>query len=212
MFKTALLIVDMQNDFVEGGSLPVVGGKSIIPVINDIINISKVRGYHILASKDYHPEMHISFEENKIFYENKAFDSFLKKQTEFWPPHCVIGSGGSEFCWELNTRYINRIFYKGTILLSDAYSVFHNDISLDKNNYSFNGYLKHFNIQRLFVCGLTMDYCVLNTCKDAKKAGYDVYLITDATKMVDESKRKEIEKVYQSIGVHLINFNIFKNI
>ena len=211
MTNSALIIVDMQNDFVENGALPVKNGKDIISNINNLIDISKQKRFLILASKDYHPEMHISFAENKDFYHNSTFQKYLDKQKEFWPAHCVVGSEGSEFCWELNSKEIKNIFYKGTDLFFDAYSVFNNDSSLQKHHYKLDNYLKHNNISTLYVCGLTMDFCVLHTCLDAIKYGYKVFLITDATKMYDESKLQETIEIYKKNGIHLITTKEFKN-
>lgn len=158
----ALLVVDMQNDFMPGGSLAVTGSDTIIPAINTYLQHFNGADLPIFASRDYHPADHISF----IDQEGQ------------WPPHCVAESSGAEFHKDLKFPDSTVIISKGTDRKLEAYSALDStglSAILDKND-----------ISRVFVCGVATDYCVYASAKDlliAKK--FTVILLTDAIKAVD---------------------------
>jgi nicotinamidase/pyrazinamidase len=159
--QDALLIIDVQNDFLEGGGLAVPGADEIIPVINSYIEIFKRASLPIFASRDWHPADHCSFQQ----YGGP------------WPSHCVAGTFGAEFSADLKLPPHTRIISKATNVEKEAYSDFDETDLTDQ--------LKSLGVRRLFVCGLATDYCVLNTVRDALARNYNVMLLQDAIRAVN---------------------------
>ena len=157
MNSDALLITDIQKDFLPGGSLPVEGGDEIIPVLNAYVKRFAVAKAHIFASRDWHPSNHISF----------------KAQGGPWPPHCVQDTDGAKFSPDLKMSAIIGVISKATNPEHESYSVF------DGTN--FDHELKMCEVKRLFIGGLATDYCVVNTVLDSRKLGYETVVLTDAT-------------------------------
>ena len=156
----ALLIVDVQNDFLPGGSLAVPQGNDVVPVLNRYSAAFRTRHLPIFVSRDWHPSSHCSFTE----------------QEGPWPPHCVTETNGAQFASGLDLSE-SVIISKATEPESDAYSAFENT-DLDQR-------LKQANIKRLFVGGLATDYCVLNSVRDAIRLKYSVVLLKDAIRAVN---------------------------
>jgi nicotinamidase/pyrazinamidase len=169
----ALLIVDLQYDFLPGGSLAVAHGDEVVPVLNRYLE--RFSGLPVYATRDWHPEGHCSF----------------AAQGGPWPPHCIAGTHGAEFSAELRLPPSATIVSKATRVAQDAYSGF-DGTDLDDS-------LTAARIRRLYVGGLATDYCVLNTVRDALKLGYRVMLLTDAIRAVDvqpgDGGRAEAEMV-----------------
>jgi len=160
--KSALIIVDMQNDFMPGGALPVKDGNKIIPVINGYISKFREKNRPIYATRDWHPENHISF----------------KERGGPWPKHCVQNTWGAKFHKDLNISYTEDIIIdKAYMKDKDAYSGFQ-DTYLDND-------LRRRGIKRLFICGVAIEYCVRATVLDALNLGYEVIILRDAIKGVD---------------------------
>lgn len=157
----ALIIVDVQNDFLPGGALPVPDGDAVIPVLNEYIHAFRAANLPIVATRDWHPRNHCSF----------------KEQGGPWPAHCVAGSPGAEFAENLKLPEDTIVVSKATQPDREAYSGFQGT-ELHKK-------LRAMGVQRLFVGGLATDYCVLNTVKDALGLGYRVFLLIDAVKAVN---------------------------
>lgn len=174
----ALLIVDVQNDFLPGGSLAVPMSDEIVPVLNRYLNIFSA--LPVFATRDWHPVQHCSF----------------RAQGGPWPPHCVADTFGAAFAATLQLPPSAVIISKATHLEQDAYSGFQ-DTNLDS-------LLRACNIRRLFIGGLATDYCVLNTVRDALKLGYRVLLLGDAIRAVlpDDGQRAEDEMI--SLGAQRI--------
>lgn len=157
----ALIVVDMQNDFLPGGSLAVPQGDEVIPMLNGYISAFKEKNLPIIATRDWHPPDHCSF----------------KAQGGIWPPHCVRGTKGAEFAPDLQLPEDVLIISKATAQEPDAYSGFDGTDLHDR--------LQASGIKRLFIGGLATDYCVLNTVKDALSLDYEVYLLVDAIRAVN---------------------------
>lgn len=157
----ALVIVDLQNDFLPGGALGVPDGDAVIPVLNEVITIFQRAGLPIFATRDWHPPEHCSFE----------------AQGGPWPPHCVAGTPGAAFNEKLILPDNAHVISKATKKDKDSYSGF--------GGTSLDVYLRELEIKRLFIGGLATDYCVLNTVKDALKKGYEVLLLTEAVRAVN---------------------------
>ena len=157
----ALVIVDVQNDFLPGGSLAVPRGDEVVPVLNRYLQIFAAHKLPIYATRDWHPVLHCS----------------VREQGGIWPPHCVADTHGAQFAAALQLPSSAVIISKAATVEHDAYSGFQ-DTDLDTRLYSAN-------IRRLFIGGLATDYCVLNTVRDALGLGYKVLLLTDAIRAVD---------------------------
>ncbi|MGD2062807.1 MAG: nicotinamidase [Nitrospirota bacterium] len=157
----ALLVVDVQNDFLPGGSLAVPHGDEVIDPLNDYIEVFHRRGLPIFASRDWHPADHVSF----------------AAQGGPWPPHCVAGTEGAEFPASLRLPAEAEVIPKATQVDSDAYSAFQGTGLAEE--------LHSREIVRLFVGGLATDYCVRATAEDAISAGFGVALLSDAVRAVN---------------------------
>jgi nicotinamidase/pyrazinamidase len=171
----ALLIVDVQNDFLPGGALGVPGGDQIVPVLLEYIARFQARGLPIFLSRDWHPPRHCSFHE----------------QGGPWPVHCMAGSPGSLPPASFQAPATATIIHKATAKDKEAYSAFQ-DTPLDKR-------LRAARVRRLFIGGLATDYCVLSTVKDAKRLGYEVCLLADGIRAVnvrpDDGRKAEEEMI-----------------
>ena len=157
----ALLVTDVQNDFLPGGSLAVTGGDEVVPVLNRYVDIFAEHHLPVFASRDWHPAHHSSFRE----------------RGGPWPPHCVQGTHGAEFSPALRLPPSVVIISKATALDQDAYSSFLRT-ELDRH-------LHEAGIHRIFIGGLTTDYCILNTTRDALQHGYQVFVLVDAIRAVN---------------------------
>lgn len=157
----ALLIVDVQRDFLPGGNLGVPEGDAVVPVLNRYIAAARAKGLPIFASRDWHPRNHCSF----------------KAQGGPWPEHCVAGTPGAAFAEGLQLPSDARIIDKATRVEADAYSAF--------SGTALAGELRGRGVQRLLVGGLATDYCVLNTVRDARREGFEVFLLKDAIRAVN---------------------------
>ncbi|MHB0974238.1 MAG: isochorismatase family protein [Thiobacillus sp.] len=181
----ALLVTDIQNDFLPGGSLAVAGGDEVVPVLNRYIREFVAHGLPVYATRDWHPEGHCSFH----------------AQGGPWPVHCVEGTHGAEFAVALTLPGDTTVISKATMLGQDAYSSFQGT-DLDRR-------LRAAGIRRIFIGGLTTDYCVLNTVRDARTLGYEVFVLADAIRAVDvqpgDGRRAEEEMA--SLGARLVTLN-----
>jgi nicotinamidase/pyrazinamidase len=153
----ALLIADIQLDFLPGGALPILNGDEIIPVLNNYIRLFKDSKAHILASRDWHPVNHVSF----------------KTQGGPWPPHCIQETLGAKFSPSLKLPEHTIVISKATNPEHEAYSAF------DGTSLAHELHAK--GVRRLFVGGLATDYCVVNTVVDARKLGLETIALMDAT-------------------------------
>ncbi len=194
-----LIIVDLQNDFIPGGSLEVPGGDNIISVINKLQNKFDL----IVATQDWHPGDHMSFASNHE--GKKPFDKIEWHGMEqiLWPDHCVQNTKGAELHQGLNTRKIEAIFRKGMDKNIDSYSGFYDNGH--KKNTGLAGYLRERNAGDLYFCGLAADVCVQFTIKDALKEGFSSNLIEDATRPIDPDEFEKIKKELHGKGCIIIN-------
>jgi len=179
----ALLIIDMQNDFMPGGALPVEEGDQIIDNINNIAEIFRENNGIIVLTQDWHPKNHMSFASSHLGKEPGE-----KFQSEgigpvLWPDHCVQGSKGAEFHEKLKTNLAYAIIRKGYNSNVDSYSGFiEND---KKSETGLSGFLKSLKIKRIFICGLALDYCCYFTALDGTDFGFEVYFLVNLTRGID---------------------------
>lgn len=159
--RDALVIVDVQNDFLPGGALAVPDGDAVLPVLNGYIALFESRGLAIFATRDWHPRDHCSF----------------RAQGGPWPPHCVAFSRGAAFATDLQLPCSAVIVSKAQAPDRDAYSGFEGT--------ELETLLRARGASRLLVGGLATDYCVLNTVRDGLARGFQVRLLTDAIRAVN---------------------------
>ncbi len=199
--KTALIIVDIQNDFCPGGALEVPAGDKIIPTVNRIAPMFR----HVVATRDWHPEGHISFASRHPGHEPFEVITVGDLDQILWPDHCVKASEGAAFHPDLDLEPVGLVLHKGRSKELDSYSgFFENDHQTPTGlHYFLNG----FGVDTVYVCGLAMDVCVRYTALDARKLDYRVHLITDATKAVDqpEGTKAEAEEEMKSAGIRLVS-------
>lgn len=174
----ALIIVDIQNDFIPGGALAVEGGHEIIPLINRLQQLFSL----VVASQDWHPAGHKSFASSHR--GKKPFDEIvLGDQLQvLWPDHCVQTTRGAAFCDSLDLRRAEGIFRKGMDPEIDSYSAFYDNGH--RKSTGLSGYLLERGVKKVFACGLAADYCVYYTAKDALRENFETYLIADATRAI----------------------------
>ncbi len=184
----ALLIVDLQNDFLPKGSLAVPNSDQVIPVINELIPLFE----NVFTTRDSHPKDHVSFASrwNKSIGETVVKDGV---EQMLWPNHCIKGEWGYQYSDSLDQEKITEEFYKGTSSDVDCYSIF-----FDQNRKpasEIDTYLKKRNILKLFIVGLATDYCVLQTVLDALELDYEVVIVKDGCKAINLNPGDE-ERAY----------------
>src|SRR5437773_3620435 len=180
---TALILVDIQNDFCPQGALAVNEGDQVVPIVNRLIPEFPL----VISTQDWHPANHISF----------------KERGGPWPPHCVQGTQGADLHPDLETETIAHYFRKASSPEKDDYSEFEGK---DAQGRTLDDVLKSHGVNKLYVVGLATDYCVLETVLDGIKYGYDVYPVTDAMRAVNvnpDDGEKALQKMAQH-GAHLV--------
>jgi nicotinamidase/pyrazinamidase len=183
----ALLIVDVQRDFLPGGALGVPEGDEVVPLLSTLAEAFAAKKLIVVASRDWHPANHCSF----------------RQSGGPWPPHCRAGTPGAELDPGLNMSPGTIIVDKGTTTDKDTYSAFEGT-ALDAT-------LQQAGIKRLFIGGLATEYCVLNTATDALQHGYDVILLQDAIRAIDpEAGRRAIAEL-RELGAEVIDSDEVRN-
>lgn len=160
----ALLVVDVQNDFLPGGALAVPEGDAVVPLLRRCAWLFHHRGLPVVASRDWHPADHCSF----------------SAQGGPWPPHCIAGTAGAQFAPGLDLPPATLVVDKATLRDSEAYSAFQGT--------GLAARLRASGVERLFIGGLATDYCVLNTVMDALAEHFKVVVIRDAVRAVDPAQ------------------------
>jgi nicotinamidase/pyrazinamidase len=198
--NSALILVDLQNDFCLGGNLAVPDGDAVIPVANQMQSSFDL----VVATQDWHPPTHMSFASN---HANKKIGDIIEvhgvKQV-LWPDHCVQHSSGAKFHPALNTQAIKKIFHKGSDQLVDSYSAFFDNEHLRSTGLA--DYLREHHVSTVYIMGLATDYCVKYSCLDAIQQGFEVYIITEGCRGV-ELQSGDVEnalKEMQAAGAKLI--------
>jgi nicotinamidase/pyrazinamidase len=178
----ALLIADIQHDFLPGGALGIAEGDKIIPVLLNYVNRFESQGLPIIATRDWHPPNHCSFQE----------------RGGIWPVHCVAGSRGAEPPPTFSLPPATTIIHKATSPQTEAYSAFEGT--------QLHAHLQAAGVQRLFIGGLATDYCVLNTVKDAIQLGYRAVLLVDGIRPVDVNDGRAAEEEMIRLGTVPLRF------
>ena len=175
----ALILVDIQNDFLPGGALAVAGGDEIASPANRLMEDFEI----VVATQDWHPPDHGSFAANHLGKEvYESIDLHGLPQT-LWPVHCVRDTSGAEFAPGLDVRRITRVFQNGTRPEVDSYSGFHDNGH--RHSTGMADWLREQGVTQLTVCGLATDYCVKFTALDAVSEGFQVTLALAASRGVN---------------------------
>jgi nicotinamidase/pyrazinamidase len=195
----ALLVVDMQNDFMPGGALGVKGGNEIIPIINTLMQKFSL----IVASLDFHPADHISFAKTHGLSVGEVIKIEGGEQI-LWPVHCVKDSVGAKIVQDLETKDICRYFYKGTDRNVDSYSAFFDNQKKKKTG--LDAFLKEREVKKIYLAGLTTEYCIKYTACDGRALGYEVAVILDACRPVNlhPDDEKKAVKEMRKAGVEIV--------
>ena len=177
--NTALLVIDVQNDFCQGGQLAVQDGDQVVTPINLMI----ASAVHIVATQDWHPAGHSSFatsHQGRSPFE--TIEVSYGMQT-LWPDHCVQGSSGAAFHPELQINAAQMIIRKGFSATIDSYSAFFENDQTTVTG--LHGYLQNRTVGQLVLAGLATDYCVAYSALDAARLGYDVHVVLPACRAID---------------------------
>jgi len=188
------------------------GGRDLVPTINKFLSFPFALK---IATKDWHPQDHVSFASNHPAPHNKPFESSITiknplnpeetQQTRLWPDHCVQGSKGAKLLAELDISKVDRIVEKGQDKRVEMYSAFADPFT--KPCVTQSGLaqtLRDASITDVFVVGLAADYCVRYTALGSQKEGFKTWVIGDATKAVDPSSLEDVHKGYNTAGVEVI--------
>lgn len=198
--SNALILVDIQHDFMPWGSLPVPDGDKIVPVVNRL----QEKFDTIVASQDWHPPDHLSFASNHEGRKPFEITEVDGLEQILWPDHCVQGSQGAEFVPDLDMSRVAKVFRKGTDPRIDSYSAFY-----DNGHRKATGladWLRERGVDTVYIAGLAEDVCVFYTAMDAVREGFETYLIEDATYGVNmnEGDVERCLKEMREAGVHVV--------
>lgn len=194
----ALIIIDVQYDFLPGGALAVAHGDEIVQTINELQSEYDL----VVATQDWHPRGHKSFftsHPGKVAFEEISLNGLNQV---LWPEHCIQGTKGAEFVPELLTNAIEAIFRKGMDKEIDSYSGFFDNGR--KKSTGMGDYLKGRGITEVAVCGVAADYCVYYTANDALDLGFKSSIIERASKPIDLERYASVKKDFQQKGGTII--------
>lgn len=198
--NAALILVDLQNDFCEGGALEVADARSVIVLAN------KLQQYFdlVIATLDWHPANHISFASNHPGHGVGEMVPTEKVLQILWPVHCVQNTHGAESHPELDVSRVKKMFHKGIDSNIDSYSAFYDNEHLRATG--LGDYLREQGVEDVYILGLATDYCVKYSALDARHLGFNVFVIEDACRGVNLSEGDVAAALNEmrSAGVHVI--------
>tara|TARA_B100000900_G_scaffold78099_1_gene62562 strand:+ start:22 stop:618 length:597 start_codon:yes stop_codon:yes gene_type:complete len=197
--KTALLVIDVQNDFCPAGALEVAGGNEIVSDINH-----EMKKYDcVVLTQDWHPKGHSSFaishkDKNPLDVVEMPYGDQI-----LWPEHCVQGSKGAEFHSDLDADRANAVIRKGSNPLIDSYSAFFENDRITATG--LDGYFKTLGIEKINLVGLATDFCVNYSAQDAAKLGYKVSVFEGMCRAIDLDGSLDLARIaMRDCGVELI--------
>lgn len=195
----ALLVVDLQHDFLPGGALGVAGGDEIVAPLARLAPAFAT----VVATQDWHPPGHVSFASahpGRAPYETLALPHAAQ---ELWPDHCVRGTRGAALHPDLDDAWITLVLRKGTRVEVDSYSAFRENVGPDgrRPTTGLGAWLAARGIRRVFVGGLARDFCVRASAVDAAAEGFEVVLLDDLTRAVFPERRAEVDAALRAAGV-----------
>jgi nicotinamidase/pyrazinamidase len=197
--RDVLLIIDVQNDFCPGGALAVPQGDAIVPAVNRLA----AEFAHVVLTQDWHPRRHASFAGSHPGKQPFETIELSYGQQILWPEHCVQGTQGAAFHAGLDVPHAELVVRKGFRSAIDSYSAFReND---HRTPTGLAGYLKERGFQRITLCGLATDFCVLYSAIDGREAGFEVSLVTSACRGIDiEGSLSHAMRSMNKAGVSLL--------
>ena len=196
----------------QNGSLAVQGGRDIVPTINEFLSLPFALR---IATKDWHPQDHISFASNHPPPDNKPFETIITihnplnpeetQETRLWPDHCVQGSSGAELLPELQQSEIKYIVEKGQDKRVEMYSAFRDPfLNPTVSRSTLAEKLRSANITDVYVVGLAADYCVRYTALHSVQEGFETWVVPEATRPVDPASLPEVYQEYETAGIKLV--------
>ncbi|MBN1142220.1 MAG: bifunctional nicotinamidase/pyrazinamidase [Deltaproteobacteria bacterium] len=198
--RDALIVVDMQRDFLPGGALAVAGGDWILPGINALMDHFRQREGRIILTQDWHPPGHLSFASSHPGKNPFAPVAGIEGIGPLlWPDHCVAGSAGADFSPQLETVGAHLVIRKGYHRAIDSYSTFVENDRLTPTGLA--GYLKEVAAGRIFLCGLALDYCVYWSAVDGRKKGFEVVVIPDLCRGIGARSSAEALQAMNGLGI-----------
>ena len=198
----ALLVVDLQRDFLPGGALAVESGDAIV---EPIARCARRFGV-VVATQDWHPRGHVSFASSHPGAAPYTVKQLVQGPQELWPDHCVAGSAGAALHPDLPTEAVTLLLRKGTRPDVDSYSAFRENVGPDGSRPSTGlaGWLRDRGITRVFVCGLARDFCVRWSAEDAASEGFETLVLDDLTRPVFPDRLAETDAALARAGVRLV--------
>lgn len=201
--RSALIVVDVQPDFMEGGALAAEHGSQVVQPIAELMDSDRFG--LVVATQDWHPPGHISFA--SIHAGREPFDTIdlYGHEQVLWPDHCVQGSKGAALHSDLPLTRLSAIIRKGDDPAVDSYSGFRNNWNADGERppTGLAGYLRERGIDTVYVCGLARDFCVKWTAEDAAAAGFRTRVLWELTRPVDSGADDSVAAAFKEAGVEI---------
>lgn len=205
--RTALLVVDIQPDFLPGGALAVEEGDRILDGVRTLMNSDRF-GVRV-ATQDWHPADHLSFASNHEGHEEMDVIDLYGHEQILWPDHCVQGTPGAELKGDVPWERVMAIVRKGTDPEVDSYSAFRNNWDPDgeRPKTGLAGYLRERGVEHIVICGLARDFCVKWSGEDAADEGFRVTAVWDLSRPVDPSSDSRVRGDLTDVGVDIVRFS-----
>ncbi len=202
--RTALVLVDIQPDFMPGGALPVAEGDAILAPLRGLMDADPFGLY--VATQDWHPRGHVSFASSHAGHRPMESISLYGHDQILWPDHCVQGTPGAELHPDVPWERVSAIVRKGTDLRVDSYSGFRNNWNPEgaRPPTGLASYLTERGVEEVAVCGLARDICVKWTAEDAARAGLRVQFLWDLTRPVNPASDAAVRAALESLGVEIV--------
>jgi nicotinamidase/pyrazinamidase len=201
---TALLVVDLQPDFLPGGALAVGGGDEVLEPIRDLMERAPFG--LCVATQDWHPPGHISFASSHPGREPLDVIELYGREQVLWPDHCVQGTPGAELHRAMPWHRVSAIIRKGVDPRVDSYSTFRNNWDPDGRRppTGLTGYLMERGITDVVICGLARDYCVKWSAEDAAEAGFRTFVVWELSRPVDPAADDDVLRALIRAGVKIV--------
>lgn len=203
--RAALVVVDIQPDFLPGGALAIEGGDAILDGVTGLMR-GDLFGVQV-ATQDWHPFDHVSFASNHDGRSPMDVIELYGHEQTLWPDHCVQGTAGAALREGLPWDRVAAIIRKGADRRCDSYSAFRNnwDERGERPSTGLAGYLEEREVEDVFLCGLARDFCVRWSARDAAQVGFNVFVLWDLTRPVDPASDREVREELEALGVRLIS-------
>jgi nicotinamidase/pyrazinamidase len=201
--RTALILVDVQPDFMPGGRLPVADGDAILEPIRGLLESDPFGLY--VATQDWHPRGHVSFASSHEGHEPMDVIDYHGHEQILWPDHCVQGTEGARLHPALDWTRVSAIIRKGMDPASDSYSGFRNNWTPagDRPPTGLTGYLRERGVEEVYLCGLARDVCVKWTAEDAASEGFRTIFLWNLTRAVNSADDARVRAELEAAGVEV---------